>query len=65
VAEVHLLHLKWTPAGWRRGNLCLVVDSLEGRALALAGHPPLLVQLGAKTYLAALIMYDFKSASNP
>lgn len=65
MAEVHLLHLEWTQAGWRRGKLCLVVDSLVGRALVLGGHPPLFVQLEAKKHLAALIMFDFKSALNP
>jgi hypothetical protein len=65
VAEVHLLHLKWTQARWRRVKQCLEVDSLEGIALVLVGHPPLFAQLGAKTHLAALIMFDFKSALNP
>ena len=65
MAEVHPFHLEWTQAGWMRGKLCLVVDSLEDIALVLVGHPPLFVLLEVKKHLEALIMFDFKSASNP
>ncbi len=62
MVEVHLLLLGWSLVRWRRGNLFSGVDSSEDRALALVGHPPLFVQMEAKTYLEALLMFDFKSA---